>query len=401
MSNPKLRIGVAGLGRAFQLMLPTLVAHPRITLAAAADPRAEARDRFAADFSARAYATVEEMCADADVQAVYVATPHQFHASNVMAAASNRKHVLVEKPMALTLEECLSMISATRRAGVRMVIGHSHSFDAPIRRTRELIANGTVGSLRMISALNYTDFLYRPRRPEELRTQSGGGVIFNQAPHQVDIVRLLGGGLVRSVRAVTGAWDAARPTEGAYGALLKFETGAHATITYSGYAHFDSDELVDWIAESGHVKDPRAYGIAREAIRHSQSPDQELALKNTRMYGRMTSASAPSASKQGRAHQHFGLIVASCEHADLRPTAQGVKIYDDFQERFEALPPPTVPRAEVIDELCDAISMDRPTLHSGEWGMATMEVCLAMLQSSREEREISLKYQIGTDSEAR
>ena len=96
------------------------------------------------------------------------------------------------------------MIAATRRAGVRMVIGHSHSFDAPIRRTRELIASGAVGSLRMISALNYTDFLYRPRRPEELRTESGGGVIFNQAPHQVDIVRLLGGGLVRSVCAVTG-----------------------------------------------------------------------------------------------------------------------------------------------------------------------------------------------------
>jgi phthalate 4,5-cis-dihydrodiol dehydrogenase len=60
-----------------------------------------------------------------------------------------------------------------------------------------------------------------------------------------------------------------------------------------------------------------------------------------------------------------------------------------------------VPRAEVIDEFCDAIFLDRPALHSGEWGMATMEVCLAMLQSSREGREISLKYQIGTDCEAR
>jgi phthalate 4,5-cis-dihydrodiol dehydrogenase len=401
MAISTLRIGVAGLGRAFQLMLPTLVGHPRIVLAAAADPRAEARDRFAADFSAQTYATVEEMCADPAVQAVYIATPHQFHASNVIAAASNRKHVLVEKPMALRLEECLSMIAATRCADVRMVIGHSHSFDAPIRRTRELIASGAVGSLRMISALNYTDFLYRPRRPEELRTDSGGGVVFNQAPHQVDIVRLLGGGLVRSVYAITGAWDSARPTEGAYGALLKFESGAHAAITYSGYAHFDSDELMDGIAESGHSKSPSDYGAARGLIRHSQSPDQELALKNTRMYGGVMDTSAMSAVSRGRAHQHFGLIVASCDHADLRPTAQGVKIYDDFQERFEALPPPKVPRAEVIDELCDAIFLDRPALHSGEWGMATMEVCLAMLQSSREGREISLKYQIGTDCEAR
>ena len=398
--GPPLRIGVAGLGRAFQLMLPTLVGHPAIVLAAAADPRAEARNRFAADFSARAYASVEEMCADPHVQAVYIATPHQFHASNVITAAYHRKHVLVEKPMALTLEECRSMIDATRRADVRMVIGHSHSFDAPIRRTRELIASGAVGSLRMIGALNYTDFLYRPRRPEELRTETGGGVIFNQAPHQVDIVRLLGGGLVRSVSAGTGAWDSARPTEGAYGALLKFESGAHATITYSGYAHFDSDEFMDGIAESGHPKNPNAYGAARGLIRHSQSPDQELALKNTLVYGGVSDTSAASAVSQVRAHQHFGLIVASCDRADLRPTAQGVKIYEDFQERFEALPPPMVPRAEVINELCDAIFLDRPALHSGEWGMATMEVCLAMLQSSREGREILLKYQIGTDCEA-
>jgi phthalate 4,5-cis-dihydrodiol dehydrogenase len=252
----------------------------------------------------------------------------------------------------------------------------------------------------MINALNYTDFLYRPRRPEELRTESGGGVIFNQAPHHVDIVRLLGGGLVRSVNAVTGNWDTARPTEGAYSAIVKFTSGAYATITYSGYAHFDSDEFLDWIAESGLPKKPGAYGAAREFISQSQSTGQELALKNTRLYGGSVGAPKSPASGQERAHQHFGLIVASCECADLRPTAHGVKIYGDVEERFEALPPPMVPRAEVIDELCDAIFNDRPTLHRGEWGMATMEVCLAMLQSSREGREMFLKYQVGTDSEA-
>jgi len=399
MTNIELRLGVAGLGRAFQLMLPTLVADRRIVLVAAADPRPEARDRFEGDFSARGYANVAEMCADPNVQAVYIATPHQFHAANVVAAALNGKHVLVEKPMALTLDECLAMIAATRLARVHMVVGHSHSFDAPILRTRKLIASGEFGSLRMINALNYTDFLYRPRRPEELGTTSGGGVVFNQAPHHVDIVRLLGGGLVESVCAVTGNWDADRPTEGAYSAILKFATGAHATITYSGYAHFDSDEFVDWIAESGLPKTPGIYGATRTLIREVQTREQELALKNTRLYGGAAGASMPPAASAQRAHQHFGLIVASCERADLRPTAHGVKIYDDGHERFESLRPPTVPRAEVIDEFCDAIFNDRPTLHSGEWGMATMEVCLAMLQSSHDGREVSLKYQIGTDHE--
>ena len=81
--------------------------------------------------------------------------------------------------------------TAARRAGVHLVVGHSHSFDAPVRRLRELIASGEFGAVRMINAINYTDYLYRPRRPEELDTAQGGGAVFNQAAHQVDMVRLI------------------------------------------------------------------------------------------------------------------------------------------------------------------------------------------------------------------
>ena len=71
-----MRIGVAGMSRAFTIMVPTLRAHPRISVVAGADPRAEARTRFEADFAARTYATVDALCADPDVEAIYVATPH-------------------------------------------------------------------------------------------------------------------------------------------------------------------------------------------------------------------------------------------------------------------------------------------------------------------------------------
>ena len=82
--------------------------------------------------------------------------------------------------------------------------------------------------------------------------------MFNQAAHQVDIVRLVGGGRVASVRAATGAWDPSRPTEGAYAALLTFADGAFASLTYSGYGHFDSDEWQGWIGEMGQKKTPYA-----------------------------------------------------------------------------------------------------------------------------------------------
>src|SRR4249920_310707 len=257
-SKHKLRIGVAGLGRAFAVMLPTFRADPRVNLVAAADTRADARQRFAEEFSASAYATVEELCVDPAVQVIYVATPHQLHARHAALAAQHRKHLLVEKPMALTLEECTAIIVAAGSAGVHLVVGHSHSFDAPVRHMRDLIESGRYGDARMINAINYTDYLYRPRRPEELDTALGGGAVFNQAAHQVDIVRLIGGGRVTSVRAATGSWDASRPTEGAYAALLTFENGVFASLTYNGYGHFDSDEFQGWIGEMGKAKAPYA-----------------------------------------------------------------------------------------------------------------------------------------------
>ncbi len=383
-----LRLGVAGLGRAFRLMAPGLVQNPKIRLLAAADPRAEARARFAADFSARAYGGVEELCADDEVEAIYVATPHQFHAGHATLAARHGKHVLVEKPMALTLDECRAMIDVTAGAGVQMVIGHSHSFDLPIRRARELISQGSFGELRMITAVNFTDFLYRPRRPEELDTASGGGVVFNQAPHHVDVVRLLAASPVISVRAITGAWERKRPTEGAYSCLLRFESGAFASVTYNGYAHFDTDEFMGWIAESGLPKDSNAYGTARSLLANVGTPGRELAIKQARNYGASGEFMAPAGQK--RSHQHFGFLLVSCDRADLRPLPDGIAIYGDEARRFDPLHPPATPRAEVIDEFHAAVTGGTPPVHDGAWGLKTMEVCLAILRSAREQREIPL-----------
>jgi phthalate 4,5-cis-dihydrodiol dehydrogenase len=393
MTERKLRIGVAGLGRAFVLMLPSLASHPKVRLVAAADPREEARARFSEQFHGRTYVSVEALCDDPDVDAVYVATPHELHAQNAITAARNGKHVLVEKPMALSLAECEAMINAARHAGVQLVVGHSHSFDAPIARTREMIDGGAFGRLRMITAVQFTDFLYRPRRPEELAPENGG-VLFNQAPHHVDISRLLGGGIVKSVRALTGTWDARRPVEGAYSALLTFEDGAFASLTYSGYAHFDSDEFASWIAESGYPKDPEAYGIARSLLRGTRTPAEELALKTARNYGGAESPKSAAPEGASRFHQHFGLVIASCDRADLRPGPEGIAIYGDDARRFEPIPGPEIPRAEVIDELHAAIFSGKPPLHSGEWSLATMEVCIAMQQSAREGRDIHLNHQV-------
>ncbi len=388
MAERRLRVGVAGLGRAFSLMAPGFTAHPRVELVAAADPRPEARTRFAKEFGGAVYATVDELCRDRSVDAVYVASPHQFHAEQAILAAANGKHVLVEKPMALTPDDCRGMVEAAEGAGVRLIVGHSHSFDAPVAQARALIAGGGFGAVRMITAVNYTDFLYRPRRPEELDTVRGGGVLFNQAPHQVDVVRLLAGGRVRRVRAAAGAWDPQRPTEGAYAALLNFDTGAFASLVYSGYGHFDSDEWCNWIGEGGQSKDPEAYGEARRRLAAAATRDAETMLKAERNYG---GAGYSSPTSPAAFHPHFGFVLVSCERGDIRPTPKGVMIYGDRERRFVPSPPPDVPRAEVLDELCAATLDGAPPLHDGRWGATTMEICFAMLRSARECREVEIE----------
>ena len=348
-----IRLGVVGLGRAFTLMLPTFLADRRVQLVAACDPRKDARARFAAEFGAPVHEDIAGLAHDANVEALYIASPHQFHAAHTRTAAACGKHVLLEKPMALTLAECDQMIGNCRAADVQLVVGHCHSFDSPYLLARDLIGSGAHGQVRMIHALNYTDFLYRPRRPEELQTASGGGAVFGQAAHQVDVVRLLAGSPVVRVRAATGQWDAARPTEGAYALLLWFANGAFASLTYSGYGHFDSDEWCGWIGEMGSPKSAAGHGAARKRLAQlaDAGAGAEAGLKNAATYG------GPAYRPAGTApalHQHFGPVLVSCERADLRPVPDGVWVYGDAQKQHHPLPAPAIPRFEVIDELFGA-----------------------------------------------
>jgi phthalate 4,5-cis-dihydrodiol dehydrogenase len=117
-------------------------------------------------------------------------------------------------------------------------------------------------------------------------------------------------------------------------------------------------------------------------------------LKDGRNYGG-PDFNPPAAAPGPHLHPHFGLLVASCEKADLRPQPQGVFIDGEDKGWLDGIEPPTRPRAEVMDEVYAAVAEDVPPLHSGAWSLATMEVCLAILQSAAEGREITLRHQIG------
>jgi phthalate 4,5-cis-dihydrodiol dehydrogenase len=386
-----IKLGVLGLGRAFTLMLPTFEGDNRIRLVAAFDPRQSARDAFALQFGA-SHLSAEAVCEDHNVDWIYIATPHQFHAEHVALAARNGKHVLVEKPMALTLPECTAMIEACEKANVHLIVGPSHSFDAPVLLAKEIIDSGSLGKVRMLNAFNYTDFLYRPRRPEELDTSQGGGVAFSQGAHQIDILRLLAGGHCTSIRASTGQWHANRPTEGAYSALLQFGD-VFASATYNGYGFYDSDALMDWVGEMGQAKSRETH--ANTHRKHSMTTNEaaEAQAKAERNFGGQD-YDAATANPAAIAHQHFGFVLVSCDHGDIRLTAKGLEIHDKKGHRtIDALTSAT-PRQTVIDELWKTAQNNTPPLHSGAWSRATLEVCLGILASAKSRQDIIMHQQV-------
>jgi phthalate 4,5-cis-dihydrodiol dehydrogenase len=320
---------------------------------------------------------------------VYIATPHQYHAEHAVLAAEHGKHIILEKPMALTLAECDVILAAVERHKVHLIVGHTHAFDPPVRMMRDIIAGGELGKLGLIHSLNYTNYLYRPRRPEELDTALGGGILFNQVPHQIDTARLLGGGLVRSVRASTTQLDRSRPTEASCAALLQFNNGATASLVYSGYDHFDSDEWHFGLSERGAPKKIE-HGAARRAL--AKAPDETKARIETFAYG-ATSGDLPP-------HQpHFGVTIVTCAEGDMRASADGVTIYDrDGMRQVSIQRGGSMPgRREVLDDMRVAIRSGNPPVHNGRWGKATVEVALAILQSARDGREVVLEHQVAVD----
>ena len=387
-----LRLGMAGLGVASTQILPPISALPFIKITAASDLRIEALAKFRATYQGETYPSVEELCASPNVDAVYIATPNQLHAEHAITAAKHKKHIIVEKPMALSIAECEAMNEAAEQNGVHLLCGHTHSFDPPVRKIREIVKSGELGKLCMLNSWNYNEFMYRPRMKHELAMSRG--VVLNQGPHQVDIVRLIGGGKVRSVRATTGIWDKARGHEGSYSCFLEFEDGTPATLVYSGYGFFDTAELFGWVGEGGQHRDPETNLKVRRKLREVRSPEEEEQLKEGMRFGGRREGEFSHVGSGERKQPFFGFTLVSCERGDIRQTADGLFVYGESEKREIPLPAGSRGREAEVEELYDAVVNGRRVFHDGRWGEATLEVCLAIIESSEQHKEIVLSHQV-------
>ena len=344
-------LGIAGLGMAGAVMVQAAAAHPGYVLKAAADPHPGPREAFARDFNARAYADVARAGGRSRGRGGLHRDPAPVPRAARVLAAEHGKHIILEKPMALTLADCDAIIAAVERHKVHLIVGHTHAFDPAVRLMRDIIARGELGRLGMINSFNYTNFLYRPRRPEELDTAKGGGILFNQVPHQIDTARLLAGGLVRSVRAQASVLDPARPTEGELRGAAAVRQRRRGLAGLQRLRPFRFRRMALRHQRARRAETDRAW---RRAPRAGEGAGRdEGAHRDLRL--RLAASALPP-------HQpHFGITIVTCADGDMRASADGVTIYD--RDGMRELPIPrggSMPgRREVLDDMRAAIRSGR------------------------------------------
>ncbi|HEX8969034.1 MAG TPA: Gfo/Idh/MocA family oxidoreductase [Chloroflexota bacterium] len=392
-----LNIGMIGIGVGGAEILPAMEAMDTINVVAGADIVPETRQRFGERFpAARTYESAEALCRDPDVEAVWVSSPNRFHAEHTILAASAGKHVVVEKPMAVTLADAERMVEAADKHQVKLLAGHTRAFTLPIRAIRRVIESGKYGQLRALNIWSYSDWMLRPRTADELDLAQGGGIPYRQGPHQVDTVRLLGGGMLRSVRAQVGQWMPERPIPGFYSAFLEFDNGTPATISHNGYGYFLGAELVAWGQDRQRYTAAERAAI-RQALRNGTraETDEKQAL---RIGGAQERIIFRRDEPEPWVPEDMGMAIASLDRADVRQSRFGIYVHSDEGKReidvVAGRAMGVAQRRAELEELYDAVVGGKPLWHDGRWGMATLEVCLAIMESARQRQEILLRHQV-------
>lgn len=390
---------MAGLGQGAAGTIPAIAAMPECTLVAGADRDPATLAAFRTRYPhARPHDSVEDLVRDADVDAVWIATPNRFHCEHAIAAMRAGKHVVVEKPMAVTLDEADRMVDAARANGVLLLAGHTRSLSIWNRVMRRLVLSGELGALGAIHVWAYTDWMIRPRTADELDPAQGGGIVYRQGPHQIDTVRTIGGGMLRSVRGTAARWMPERPVPGYFTAYLEFEDGTPATIMHNGYGYFTMSELFPWVVEKrGYTVEDR---IARRATVRAGSAGEEQEKRRFRVGGERDSEA--TADDGAWSPVDLGPVEVSCERGIVRNARYGLTIDGergrrdlDLRALHRSEPDPSGGLSiAILEELYAGVVRGAPVYHDGAWGRATLEATLALVQSARERREVVLERQV-------
>lgn len=249
-----IRFGIIGCGEIAVQTCQGIASAPNASIAMLMDARPEVLRDLSEFYSAPTTTSVEQVIANPEVDAVYIATPHYLHAPIGIKAAQAGKHVLVEKPIATTLEDADALIAACREQGVKLGVAFLAQGDAAMNAARDLIRAGAIGEIISVryTALGdkpetYWHGGYTQRVHTDWRTskaQAGGGILIMNIVHDLNTVRYVTGLEVQRVYAEYDTLMTPVEVEDVIGVVLRYTNGAVGVIqagsSMRGRAHQDA-----------------------------------------------------------------------------------------------------------------------------------------------------------------
>jgi|HigsolmetaAR202D_1030399.scaffolds.fasta_scaffold00061_33 Predicted dehydrogenases and related proteins len=248
-------VGIIGGGRVCHGHAKALAAtNGLFALRAIADIDQSRADSLAAQYDCDGYTDYHKLLERPDIDIVTIALPNHLHAQAAIDAARAGKHVFVEKPMALTLEECDAMSEAAQAAKIKMMVGHTQHFFAVNRKAHEIISSGGIGELSFMTDTWYKPFGLELRLPWFLDRAYGGGMWQMNGAHMVDRMIWFSNSPVVAVKASINNKLIKQASDDSSIVMLQHANGLHSTIAHAGYRVGDERWNGEFIGTEGMLK---------------------------------------------------------------------------------------------------------------------------------------------------
>ena len=231
-----MKIAVVGTGSIGASHLEAISTSNSCTLCAVCDINEEAAKKYAEKYGVPYFTDYKQIPGKCGADAVILNLPHWLHCEVTEFFLDSGLHVLVEKPMANTPEECRRMIAAQERSGKILAVAHPQRFMSANRKIKEFVQSGELGKLTMITEFRSVNY-FEPDRPKWFKDKklSGGGIVMNYGAHALDKILYITGSKPKSIVSSVGNWKTEHDIEGHAQIFMTLENGVSANITFSGY----------------------------------------------------------------------------------------------------------------------------------------------------------------------
>jgi predicted dehydrogenase len=204
-----------------------------VRLAAVCDTRPERAEALARRYDARPFTRFEDVLADPAIQGIDLCVPHHLHAPLALQALEAGKHVLVEKPIATTVEDAERMVSLAEQRGLTLCVSEQYPFSPPFRRAREMIQAGEIGRIVTLRThrVGYLEGIWLRDGWRQNAAVAGGGMLLDQGCHYTSIARMMAG----EVEAVAAFTSNTRPDwigDDTATLILRFRSGVIGEALY-------------------------------------------------------------------------------------------------------------------------------------------------------------------------